>query len=75
MSTALSRRGSGGPALARRLISGRGRSLSQALAGQFDAVGVVDDAVEDGVGEGGNPDQVMPAVEGTWLVMMSEPLS
>jgi len=28
----------------------------QALAGQFDAVGVVNDAVEDGVGERGYPD-------------------
>ena len=38
--------------------------LAQTLAGQIDAIGVVNDAVEDGVGERGNPDQVMPAVHG-----------
>ena len=38
--------------------------LAQALAGQFDAIGVVDDAIEDGVGESGDPDQIVPAVDG-----------
>src|SRR5271157_1693749 len=47
---------------ARTSVSGRGRPLAQALAGQIDAIGVVNDAVEDGVGERGNADQVMPAV-------------
>jgi hypothetical protein len=28
------------------------------------AVGVVDDAVEDGVGESGNADQIMPSFDG-----------
>jgi hypothetical protein len=32
-------------------------ALAQALAREFDAVGVVNDAVEDGVGESGDPDQ------------------
>ncbi len=39
-------------------------ALAQALSGQFDAIGVVDDAVEDGVGEGGNADQIVPAGDG-----------
>ena len=43
---------------------GDGPPLAQALAGQLDAIGVVNDAVEDGVGERGDPDQVMPAVDG-----------
>ena len=39
-------------------------ALAQALAREFDAVGVVNDTVEDGVGERGNANQVMPAVDG-----------
>ena len=31
--------------------------FTQALAGQFDAIGVVDDAIEDGVGHGRVSDQ------------------
>jgi hypothetical protein len=38
--------------------------LAQALAGQLDAIGVADDAVEDGVGERGDPDPIGPAVDG-----------
>ena len=38
-------------------------ALAQALAGEFDAVGVVNDAVEDGVGERGHADQFMPSVD------------
>ena len=38
--------------------------LAQALAGQLDAIGVVDDAVEDGVGERWDADQIVPAVHG-----------
>ena len=64
LSIALPRRGSGEPAVGRRSLSGLGTKLAQALAGQFDAVGVVNDAVEDGVGERGNPDQVVPTVDG-----------
>src|SRR5271163_3525861 len=44
-------------------LSGRGMALAQALAREFDAVGVVNDAVEDGVGEGGNANQVVPSVD------------
>src|SRR5271166_2027265 len=64
LSTALLRRGSGEPTFARPSISWRGSPLAQALAGQIDAIGVVNDAVEDGVGERWNADQVMPAVHG-----------
>jgi hypothetical protein len=38
--------------------------LAQTLAGEFDAIGVVDDAVENGVGESWDPDQIMPAIDG-----------
>ena len=38
-------------------------ALAQALAREFDAVGVVNDTVEDGVGERGNANQVVPAVD------------
>jgi hypothetical protein len=64
LSTALSRRGSASDLSARRSISWRGPPLAQALAGQLDAIGVVNDAVEDGVGERGNADQVMPTIDG-----------
>jgi hypothetical protein len=36
---------------------------THALAGEFDSVGIVDDAVEDGVGEGGITDDVVPAID------------
>src|SRR5271155_1885233 len=48
----------------RASLSGRGMALAQALAREFDAVGVVNDTVEDGVGERGNANQVMPTVDG-----------
>ena len=38
-------------------------SFAQALAGEFDAVGVVDDAVEHGVGECWDTNDVVPAVD------------
>ena len=38
----------------RASLSGRGMALAQALAREFDAVGVVNDTVEDGVGERGD---------------------
>ena len=36
----------------------------QTFAGQLDAVGVMDEAIQDGVGQGGNDDQVVPAIDG-----------
>ena len=50
-------------------------ALAQALAREFDAVGVVNDTVEDGVGERGDTNQVMPAVDGNLTGDMSDPLS
>src|SRR3954471_16502089 len=38
------------------------QALAQALAAQLDAVRVVDQAVEDGVGQGGIADHVVPAI-------------
>jgi hypothetical protein len=38
--------------------------LSRALAAEFDAIRVVDDAVEDGVGEGRIADHVVPVIDG-----------
>ena len=40
-----------------------GSMLTQALAAQFDAVGVVDDPIEDGVGQGGIADEFVPAID------------
>src|ERR1700686_278549 len=37
---------------------------AQALAGEFDAVSIVDEMVEDGVGVGGISDDLVPAVYG-----------
>ena len=39
-------------------------SFAQALAGEFDPVGVVDEAIEDGVGDGGIADDFVPAIDG-----------
>lgn len=41
-----------------------GLELAQALAGEFDTVDVMDQPVEDGVGEGWVADDVMPGVDG-----------
>src|SRR6202022_826436 len=38
--------------------------LSEALSFEFDAVGVVDEAIEDGVGDGGISDDFVPAIHG-----------
>ncbi len=38
--------------------------LSQALAGQLDTVGVVDKAVEDGIGDRWIADHVVPVIDG-----------
>src|SRR5437763_14155361 len=37
--------------------------LAQAVAAELQAVGVVNNAIEDGVGEGGLADQIVPAVD------------
>ena len=42
------------------------------MAGEINPVRVVDDAIEDGVGVGWIADQLVPFVEGIWLVMMVE---
>ena len=39
------------------------RRLSQALAGELDAIGVVNDAIEDGIGERRIADDLVPAVD------------
>jgi hypothetical protein len=62
LSTALSRRARRLAGLAAQVGFRTRPSLAQALARRIDAIGVVNDAVEDGVGEGWNADQVMPAV-------------
>ncbi len=55
-----------------RALGLRGRPrLAQALAGAFDAIDVVHDAIEHGVGERGHADQLSPRATGTWLAMMS----
>lgn len=38
--------------------------LSQALAGQFDAVGIVNETVEDGIGDRWTADHVVPVIDG-----------
>ena len=43
------------------------------IAAQLDAMGIVDDAVEDGIGESWVADQVVPAVHGIWLVINVTP--
>lgn len=40
------------------------RRFSKALSGEFDTVGVVDEAIEDGVGDGRIADDFVPAVDG-----------
>ncbi len=64
MPAALTRRGRGGRPRRRQSASWHSPALAQAFAGQFDATGIVYDAVADCVGEGWNPDQIMPAVYG-----------
>lgn len=44
--------------------SGHGTLLSRALVGEFDAVGIVDKPVEDGVGDRGITDHVVPMFDG-----------
>jgi hypothetical protein len=47
-----------------------GAGASQAVAGEIDPVGIVDDTIEDGVGVGGIADQLVPFSPGIWLVMI-----
>jgi hypothetical protein len=47
-----------------RLILGRLLLLSEALSLEFDAVGVVDEAIEDCVGDGGISDNFVPVING-----------
>jgi len=47
--------------------------LAQAFAPQFDPVRVVDDPVQDGVGQRRVADDLVPAVDLQLLVMISEP--
>ena len=46
------------------LRAGGGALFPQAVAGEIEAVGVVDEAVEDGVGVGGIADETMPLIDG-----------
>ncbi len=41
-----------------------GRSFSYALSGELKAVSVVDQAIQDGVGQGGIADDLVPAIDG-----------
>ena len=45
-------------------ISRRRTLLSQTLAGEIDPISVVDDAIEDRVGERWHPDHIVPVVDG-----------
>ena len=47
-----------------------GSDLAHAVSFQDEAVGVVDEAVEDGVGEVGSPMTSCQCSTGTWLVTM-----
>ncbi|MBB4383660.1 hypothetical protein GGD61_008365 [Bradyrhizobium sp. SBR1B] len=38
--------------------------LSHAVAAKLDAVGIVDEAIEDGVGDGWVADEVVPVIDG-----------
>jgi len=47
--------------------------LAQAVAAELQAMSVMDDAVEDGVGEGRFADQIVPAVDRDRLVISVAP--
>ncbi len=51
----------------------RGLLFTHGLAVEFEAVGVVDEAVEDGIGEGWIADHLVRWSSGSWLVMRTEP--
>lgn len=42
------------------------RAFSEALAGQIDAIGIVNEAVQDGIGQGWVTDYFIPTVHGDW---------
>jgi hypothetical protein len=44
----------------------------EAVAGEIDAMGVVNEVVEDGVGTGRVAGEGLPFVDGIWLVRMAE---
>ena len=52
--------------------SSGGAPFAHALAPELDAVRVVQNAVEDRVGQGWVADDVVPRSIGTWLVMISD---
>ena len=41
----------------------RGPSFAKAFAGKFDPIGVMDDAIEDSVGDRRHPDHLVPAID------------
>ena len=49
--------------LARSSGNGLGDLLAQGITAQLEPVGIVDDAIQDRVGEGGIADQVVPAID------------
>ena len=58
---------------ARRSISERELLLAEALAGQFDAIGVVNDAARMAAATVGTPIRSCQRSAGTWLAMLIEP--
>ena len=50
--------------MAGALASGLRTKFAQALAGQLNSIGVVNDAIEDRIGERGNADQIVPTIHG-----------
>ena len=60
-------------ALVRRQDRIVGCDLSHAVSFQREPVRVVHEAVEDGIGDGGIADHLVPISTGSWLVAMVEP--
>jgi hypothetical protein len=50
-----------------------GGDLAHAVSLQGEALSVVDEPVEDGIGDGWVGDDLVSVINGTWLVMMVEP--
>lgn len=46
------------------LVGGHGFLFSHALAAEFDAIGIVYEPVEDGIGNGWIADHVVPVIDG-----------
>jgi hypothetical protein len=53
--------------------SSRSARLSKALAAELDAIGVMNHAIEDRICHGGIAHELVLSVDGSWLVMISEP--